>query len=112
MKNSTSTKTSLGFAEVLTVVFVVLKLCNVIKWSWLWVLSPTWIPIALYLLILGIALCLKLWKNRGTIPCKRCKYRGCTTSNTWFGVRYHCLKDNLYHPTDYRCKDGEKEQTV
>ncbi len=27
----------------LTIVFVVLKLCIVIDWSWWWVLSPIWI---------------------------------------------------------------------
>lgn len=28
---------------VLTIVFVVLKLCEVITWSWGWVFSPLWI---------------------------------------------------------------------
>ena len=32
-----------GFIELLSVTFIVLKLCGVIKWSWLWVLSPIWI---------------------------------------------------------------------
>jgi Flp pilus assembly protein TadB len=36
---------------VLLVVFVVLKLVGVVDWSWLWVLSPLWIPILLALLI-------------------------------------------------------------
>lgn len=27
----------------LTVVFVTLKLCGVIAWSWAWVLSPLWL---------------------------------------------------------------------
>lgn len=30
---------------VLLIVFIVLKLCGVIKWSWIWVLSPLWIPV-------------------------------------------------------------------
>lgn len=30
---------------LLCVAFVVLKLCDVITWSWLWVLSPVWISI-------------------------------------------------------------------
>lgn len=30
----------IGFLGVLTVAFIVLKLCNVISWSWFWVLSP------------------------------------------------------------------------
>lgn len=36
-----STSTLLGIA------FVVLKLCNVIDWSWVWVTAPFWIPLAL-----------------------------------------------------------------
>lgn len=35
----------IGFLGVLTIVFIVLKLCNVITWSWFWVLSPTIIPL-------------------------------------------------------------------
>lgn len=35
--------------ELLTVVFIVLKLVGVIAWSWWWVLAPTWIPLALFL---------------------------------------------------------------
>jgi len=36
-----STSTLLGIA------FVVLKLCNVIDWSWVWVTAPFWAPLAL-----------------------------------------------------------------
>jgi len=32
------------FCDALAVVFIVLKLCGVISWSWWWVLSPIWIP--------------------------------------------------------------------
>lgn len=28
---------------IITLVFVTLKLCSVIEWSWLWVFSPLWI---------------------------------------------------------------------
>ena len=31
----------------ITVVFVVLRLCGVIHWSWWWVISPIWINCAL-----------------------------------------------------------------
>ena len=34
----------IGFFGVLTIIFVVLKLVGVISWSWLWVLSPLWLP--------------------------------------------------------------------
>lgn len=30
--------------KVLLIVFVILKITSVINWSWLWVLSPLWIP--------------------------------------------------------------------
>lgn len=33
----------IGFVGLLQTVFITLKLCNVIDWSWLWVLSPFWI---------------------------------------------------------------------
>lgn len=35
-----------GFCGLLTLLFIALKLCNVIDWSWYWVLSPLWIPFA------------------------------------------------------------------
>ena len=37
----------IGFCGLLTIVFIVLKLCKVISWSWLWVFSPIWLPLAL-----------------------------------------------------------------
>lgn len=43
-----------GGSSVLTlllILFVGLKLTDVIDWSWWWVVSPVWIPIALGLLI-------------------------------------------------------------
>ena len=30
---------------VLVLTLVVLKLCGVVSWSWLWVLSPLWLPL-------------------------------------------------------------------
>lgn len=42
MRNETNV--DLGtLPTILLVVFIVLKLCHVINWSWLWVLSPLWI---------------------------------------------------------------------
>ena len=40
-----------GFAGLLTITFIVLKLTGVIEWSWLWVLSPAWISIILVVVI-------------------------------------------------------------
>jgi fatty acid desaturase len=45
-----------GFATLLTLVFIVLKLTGYIAWSWWWVLSPLWISaIAWVLLVVGVA---------------------------------------------------------
>ena len=48
MKNNDS---SLSLSAILLVVFIILKLCKVINWSWLWVLSPIWISISLYFIV-------------------------------------------------------------
>ena len=49
---------SIGFFGALAIVFIVLKLLGVIKWSWWWVLSPIWIPIIIVLVLYGIiAIC-------------------------------------------------------
>ena len=42
----------LGLGTVLFLIFLVLKLCNVITWSWWWVTSPLWISAILWVLIL------------------------------------------------------------
>lgn len=42
------------FCVLLSLVFITLKLCKVIDWSWLWVLAPLWIPIAIGTAILFI----------------------------------------------------------
>ena len=31
------------------IVFLVLKLCGVIDWSWWWVTAPLWIPVVLFI---------------------------------------------------------------
>ena len=36
---------SLGFLDVLTLIFITLKLTDVINWSWWAVLSPIWIQL-------------------------------------------------------------------
>lgn len=43
----------IGFCGLLTLVFIVLQLTGFIAWSWVWVLSPLWIPIVLTVAILG-----------------------------------------------------------
>ncbi len=48
---SSSSGGGIGFAGLLAIVFIVLKLTGFIAWSWLWVLAPLWIPLAIVLLI-------------------------------------------------------------
>ena len=42
----------IGFAGLLTLTFIILKLVGMIKWSWLWVLSPVWITAIIVILII------------------------------------------------------------
>ena len=46
-----------GFFSILAVLFIALKLLGVTvvaTWSWWWVLSPLWIPITIFVIILII----------------------------------------------------------
>ena len=45
----------MGIAEVLGIIFVVLKLTDHIDWSWWWVTSPFWIAGICYVSVLAIA---------------------------------------------------------
>lgn len=56
MSSNTSSSSSggIGFAGLLTIVFITLKLLGKITWSWWWVLSPLWISAAVVVAILII----------------------------------------------------------
>jgi len=50
MKDKQTTKNGLGIGTILFLIFLTLKLAEVgpvAKWSWWWVTSPLWIPLAL-----------------------------------------------------------------
>ena len=51
-KSSSSANSGIGFAGMLTILFIGLKLTHNIDWPWVWVLSPLWIGLALGLLII------------------------------------------------------------
>ena len=53
--SSSSSSGGIGFTGLLTVLFVGLKLTNVIAWSWWWVLSPLWISLLLSTIMIIIA---------------------------------------------------------
>lgn len=53
--NSKTASGGIGFCGLLTIVFIVLKLCKIINWSWWWVLAPLWIPTAIALIVLLVS---------------------------------------------------------
>lgn len=56
MQNDNSNSAGTGFFGALTLLFIGLKLGNVINWSWFWVLSPVIIPFILTIAIILIIL--------------------------------------------------------
>lgn len=63
MEKSNTHNYGIGFAGLLTIAFIVLKLCKVISWSWLWVLSPLWLQIPVFF----IAIVILHYKTRLTV---------------------------------------------
>jgi len=51
---SPATSSGIGFTGMLQIVFIILKLCNVIDWSWWWVLTPMWISAGLVVILLAL----------------------------------------------------------
>ena len=64
-----------GFCALLTIAFIILKLCGVITWSWFWVLSPLIFTIILTLIATVIVLILVVRFNRTSNNSKK-KKRG------------------------------------
>lgn len=52
MANDVKVNGGIGFAGLLAIVFIVLKLTKVITWSWWWVTCPLWLPWAIALVVL------------------------------------------------------------
>lgn len=54
-----------GFGVVLFLIFLILKLTHQINWSWWWITSPLWIPLAVSVLILMfVGIIALLYKNK------------------------------------------------
>ena len=51
-------------AVLLTIVFVILKVTDKIDWSWVWVLAPMWIGLAIFVCIFVFALILAVISKR------------------------------------------------
>ena len=55
-----NTSSGVGFGGLLTILFIGLKLGGIIDWSWWWVLSPIWLPIAVLLFIAALLFLVKV----------------------------------------------------
>ena len=51
-----------GIGGVLFIVFLILKLTNVISWSWGWVIAPLWISLLIFIIILVFYIVFLCWK--------------------------------------------------
>lgn len=47
---------------ILGLIFITLKLTGHIAWSWLWVLSPFWVPVSIVVIIFAIAFAMEMRK--------------------------------------------------
>ena len=54
----------IGFAGLLTIVFIVLKLLGKIDWSWWWVLSPIWISVLIVVATVVIGATILVWLRK------------------------------------------------
>jgi hypothetical protein len=64
MSNNNSSSGGIGFFGILGIVFIVLKLCKVIDWSWWWVTCPFWGPAALFIIGVLFYLPFKIWAEK------------------------------------------------
>ena len=60
MSNTTTRSGGIGFCGMLTILFIGLKLGNIIDWSWWWVLALMWLPltvvVGIMLAVYGVAI--------------------------------------------------------
>jgi len=59
MSDNNSSNNGLGLGTVLFLIFMTLKLANLITWSWWWITAPIWIPFASVMVLVIIALMYK-----------------------------------------------------
>ena len=60
MENTKVKVKGTGFCGLLTIAFIVLKLCGVINWGWIWVLAPLWISWLFVLFVITVT-CIAVW---------------------------------------------------
>ena len=57
-----SVNVNFNIGGTLAIIFIVLKVLNLITWSWIWVLSPIWISIVLIFLSAAVLVAIELKK--------------------------------------------------
>ena len=55
-KETNTNSNGIVFWGLLEIVFITLKLIGIINWSWFWVLSPIWIPFAIWFVLVVVIL--------------------------------------------------------
>jgi len=63
MSNSDKYQISIN-VNLLTLLFIGLKLTHYIDWSWWWVLAPSWIPFALFIIFMVLWVILNIFSKR------------------------------------------------
>lgn len=64
MSNSKNFTVQFPILGLLGLIFITLKLTGYIAWSWLWVLSPFWIPLAIAAVIFLVVFIVAMFTNR------------------------------------------------
>ncbi len=60
MKDNNINNGGVSIGTMVLIVFIILKLCGVINWPWIWVLSPLWIGLILTVILIIIAVIIKI----------------------------------------------------
>ena len=64
MTEKTNINLNFSWFGALGLVLIILKLCGVIDWRWLWVLAPIWIPALVVGGIIAVLLIVKAVLNK------------------------------------------------
>jgi hypothetical protein len=60
----TTIATGTSLPTLLTVLFIALKLCDIIDWSWWWVLSPIPITVGVALGVFAVAISIAMYAGK------------------------------------------------
>lgn len=63
MNNKETNRGGVGVLGLLGIAFIILKLCKIIEWSWIWVLAPFWGGLVIVIIVFVIALIVEWLKG-------------------------------------------------